>query len=97
MVMPVGPAKVGRRKHVDERAGPGVIPLHLVGLPIRDEQVAVETDNEAERIAQGGGGHPDKSAGCPVVLPNGMVKLAGDEQAPGDHFSSLPVSAGLRP
>jgi len=62
-------------------------------LAIRDEQVAVKTDHEAERIAQGaaGRGHLGEDAGRPVVLPNGLVKLAGDQQGR-CHFSFLIVS-----
>jgi hypothetical protein len=56
--------QAGRRKHVDERASRPVVAFDLVGLTIGDEQVAIDTDREAERIAQGasGRGHPDECA-----------------------------------
>ena len=79
-----------------EEVGVAAVEIDLVerrGVPAGDEQVAVETDNDAEWIAHGGRGHPDKGAGCPIVLPNSMVKLAGDKQVLGDHFSFLLVPA----
>ncbi len=93
----LGAGEVARRQHVDERAARAVVALHLVGHAVRDQQVAVETDREAERVAERAAGrrHLDEGAGRPVVLPNGVIDLAGDQQAPG-HFSFLVVSAGLR-
>ena len=46
-------------------------------------------------VVKGGPAARHEVAGGHVVLANGMVDLAGDEQVPGDHVSSLPFSTGL--
>ena len=56
MVMPAGPERSKARKHAHERAGLAVVALHLVSQDIRDQQVAVEIDNDVDRSAQGTAG-----------------------------------------
>src|SRR5262249_38995699 len=69
--------QISWRKHTHERARPPFVALHPVIRAIRDEQVAIETDNDAGTI-DARHRRPDERTSCLVVLENAEVTYAGD-------------------